>query len=27
MLELGWAPKTDLEEGIRKYIEWRRSTR
>jgi UDP-glucose 4-epimerase len=27
MLELGWAPKTDLEEGIRKYIEWRRSVR
>jgi len=27
MLELGWAPKTDLEDGIRQYIEWRRATR
>jgi UDP-glucose 4-epimerase len=27
MLELGWTPKTDLEDGIRKYIEWRRSMR
>jgi len=27
MLDLGWTPKTDLEEGIRKYIEWRRLTR